>query len=274
VSKTKNSKLVSLTDAAAMVKPKGCRLALGGFTLYRRPMAFSLALLDRFRTESTPSDITLINFTSSVESDILVGEGMVSIIRTCYFGLEVFGLAPHFTSAAADGSIQIIEETEASLAFGIRAAMAGVGFMPSIAWQGTDLLRLRPDVKTIEDPYSGEMLTAFPAINCDVAVIHALEADLDGNACIGANQGVDRELSLVADKVIITAEKVVPRLEKVDIVGIVVDAVVEIPNGAWPTSCYPSYALDGLAILDYVEKIGSESYNPLLDTWLARYNLA
>ena len=274
MSKTIKNKLISLTDAAAMVKPKGCRLSLGGFTLYRRPMAFSLALLDRFRNENTPSDITLINFTSSVESDILVGEGMVSKIRTCYFGLEVFGLAPHFTSAAADGSIQIIEETEASLAFGIRAAMAGVGFMPSIAWQGTDLLRLRPDVKTIEDPYSGEALTAFPAINCDIAVIHALEADLDGNACIGANQGVDRELSLVADKVIITAEKVVPRLEKVDIVGIVVDAVVETPSGAWPTSCYPSYALDGLAILDYVEQIGSESYNPLLDTWLAHHNLS
>ena len=274
MSKTIKNKLISLTDAAAMVKPKGCRLSLGGFTLYRRPMAFSLALLDRFRNENTPSDITLINFTSSVESDILVGESMVSKIRTCYFGLEVFGLAPHFTSAAADGSIQIIEETEASLAFGIRAAMAGVGFMPSIAWQGTDLLRLRPDVKTIEDPYSGEALTAFPAINCDIAVIHALEADLDGNACIGANQGVDRELSLVADKVIITAEKVVPRLEKVDIVGIVVDAVVETPSGAWPTSCYPSYALDGLAILDYVEQIGSESYNPLLDTWLAHHNLS
>ncbi|TET98401.1 MAG: CoA transferase subunit A [Anaerolineales bacterium] len=274
MSKTGNNKLVSLTEAAAMVKPKGCQLSLGGFTLYRRPMAFSLALLDRFRNENTPSDITLLNFTSSVESDILVGEGMVSKIRTCYFGLEVFGLAPHFTSAAANGSIQIIEETEASLAFGIRAAMAGVGFMPSIAWQGTDLLRLRPDVKTIEDPYSGEVLTAFPAINCDVAVIHALEADPDGNACIGANQGVDRELSLIADKVIITAEKVVPRLEKVDIVGIVVDAVVEIPDGAWPTSCHPLYALDGLAILDYVEQVGCESYNPLLDTWLARHKLA
>ena len=274
MSNTKNSKLVSLTEAAAMVKPKDCQLSLGGFTLYRRPMAFALALLARFRTDNEPSDLTLVNFTSSVESDILVGEGMVSKTRTCYFGLEVFGLAPHFTSAAADGSLQIIEETEASLAFGIRAAMAGVGFMPSIAWQGTDLLRLRPDVKTIEDPYSGEVLTAFPAINCDVAVIHALEADPDGNACIGANQGVDRELSLIADKVIITTEKVVPRLEKADIVGIVVDAVVEIPGGAWPTSCHPLYALDGLAILDYVEKIGSEDYNPLLDTWLSHHNLA
>ncbi|MGB2897477.1 MAG: CoA-transferase [Anaerolineales bacterium] len=273
MNKAKKSKLISLTEAVAMVQPQGCQLSLGGFTLYRRPMAFSLALLDRFRTENTPSDITLVNFTSSVESDILIGEGMISKTRTCYFGLEVFGLAPHFTSAAAKGSIQIIEESEASLAFGIRATMAGVGFMPSIAWQGTDLLSLRPDVKTIEDPYSGEILTAFPAINCDVAVIHALEADIDGNARIGANQGIDRELSLVADKVIITAEKVVPRLEKVDIIGIVVDAVVETPGGAWPTSCHPLYALDGLSILDYVEQIGSESYNPLLDSWLARHKL-
>ncbi|HUS85198.1 MAG TPA: hypothetical protein VMX56_08625, partial [Anaerolineales bacterium] len=82
------------------------------------------------------------------------------------------------------------------------------------------------------------------------------------------------ELSLVADTVIITTEKLVPRLEKVDIVGIVVDAVVEIPGGAWPTSCHPLYALDGLAILDYVEQIGSERYNPLIDTWLARHKLA
>jgi len=274
MSKTKKSKLISLNEAAAMVQAQGCQLSLGGFTLYRRPMAFSLALLDRFRTEGAPSDITFINFTSSVESDILIGEGMVSRTRTCYFGLEVFGLAPHFTSAAAKGSIQIIEETEASLAFGIRAAMAGVGFMPSIAWQGTDLLRLRPDVQTIEDPYSGEILTAFPAINCDIAVIHALEVDPDGNALIGANQGVDRELSLIADKVIITAEKVVPRLEKIDILGVVVDAIVETPGGAWPTSCHPLYPLDGLSILDYVEQIGSESYNALLDTWLARHKLA
>lgn len=271
MSKADNHKLISLNQAAAMVKPQSCKLSLGGFTLYRRPMAFSLALLERFRNEGAPSDLTLINFTSSVESDILVGAGMVSKIRTCYFGLEVFGLAPHFTSAAADGSIQIIEETEASLAFGIRATLAGVGFMPSIAWQETDLMKLRPDVKTIEDPYSGEVLTAFPAINCDVAVIHALEADAEGNACIGANQGVDRELSLIADKVIITTEKVVPQLEKVDIIGLVVDAVVEIPGGAWPTSCHPLYALDGLSILDYVENAGSEGYDPLMDTWLRRY---
>ena len=43
-------------------------------------------------------------------------------------------------------------------------------------------LALRPDVKTITDPYSGEELVAFPALSCDVAVIHALVADKRGNA--------------------------------------------------------------------------------------------
>ena len=176
---------------------------------------------------------------------------MVEAVRSCYFGLEIFGLAPFFTSAAGEGSIRIIEETEASLAFGLRAQMAGVGFMPSTAWQGTDLLKLRPDVKSIEDPYSGETLTAFPAIAPDVAVIHALKADRSGNAIIGGNQGVDRELSLVSNQVIVTAEEIVDELDHADIIGIVVDAVVEAPHGAWPTSCHPLYALDGFAILEY-----------------------
>ena len=87
-----------------------------------------------------------------------------------------------FTAAANAGQLRVIEETEASLAFGIRARLAGVGFMPSTAWLGTDLLALRPDVQTVRDPYSGETLVAFPPCRCDVAVIHALVADRCGNA--------------------------------------------------------------------------------------------
>jgi len=256
-----------------MVAGDGCRLAFGGVTLYRRPMAFTLALLARHSQESTPRDLTLLCFTAGLESDILVGAGMVSKVRTCYFGLEGFGLAPHFTTAAGDGTIEIIEETEASLAFGLRATLAGVGFMPSTAWQGTDLLSLRPDVKQIIDPYTGEQYTAFPAITCDIAVIHALEADPEGNAIIGGNQGVDCELVFVAERVIVTTEKIVPRLNKADIFGLVVDAVVETPGGAWPTSCHPLYSLDGLATLEYTETAGSDSFPTLLATWCSRHGV-
>jgi glutaconate CoA-transferase subunit A len=268
-----SDKRLSLQEAAQLVAAEGCRVALGGVTLYRRPMAFALALVGRHARESTPRSLTLLSFTGGPESDVLVGAGMVARVRSCYFGLEAFGLAPHFTAASGQGQIEIVEETEASLAFGFRARLAGVGFMPSTAWLGTDLPRLRPDVKTVVDPYSGEELTAFPAIECDVAVIHALEADPDGNASIGGNWGVDLELALVADTVVVTAEKIVPRLDRADILGPAVRGVVEAPGGAWPTSCHPLYPLDGLAVLDYTEAVGTDAYPQLLAAWGRRHGL-
>jgi glutaconate CoA-transferase subunit A len=260
-------KRVSLQEAIDAIDLNESTIAFGGVTLYRRPMAFSLALLQHFQHKDKPHNMTLLSFTAGVESDILVGAGLVSNTRTCYFGLEAFGLAPHFTSAAAIGCINIIEETEASLAFGIRATLAGVGFMPSHAWQGTELFKLRPDVKTVKDPYSGEELSAFPAVKCDIAVIHALEADPQGNALIGGNWGVDRELALAAEHVIITAEKISPKLSKADIIGPAVNAVIEAPRGAWPTSCHPLYPLDSEAILRYTETVGHENYSELLMDW-------
>jgi glutaconate CoA-transferase subunit A len=208
-------------------------------------------------------------FTAGIESDILVGSGMISKVRSCYFGLEIFGLAPMFTHLANQGKIEIIEETEASLAFGLRATLAGIGFMPGRGWMGTDLPRLRPDVETITDPYSGEQLMAFPAIKPDVAVIHALKADPEGNALIGDNKGIDVELSGVADTVIITADEIHPQLNQADVVAPWVDAVVHAPKGALPTSCHPLYSLDGDAILDYCENVNDlETWRSFTNQWL------
>jgi glutaconate CoA-transferase subunit A len=237
-------------------------LGLGGMTLYRRPVAFVRALIRKHRQTGLPTDLTLLAFTASYESDLLVGAGLVSHVRSCYFGLEIFGLAPMFTDLANKGRLDIIEETETSISMGLRAQMAAVGFMPGLGWLGTDLPRLRPDVRTIIDPYSGEELMAFPAIRPDVSVIHALTADVDGNAVIGDNKGVDIELCLTSKTVIITAEEIVPELSKADIVAPCVDAVVLAPRGASPTSCHPLYPLNTEAILEYIEQVtDQDSFN-------------
>ncbi len=260
-------KVVDLASAADLVRD-GDTLALGGMTLYRRPVAFVRALLQR---KSPPRNLTLLCFTAGFESDLLVGAGLVERVRTCYFGLESFGLAPMFTQAATAGDLEVVEETEASLAFGLRATLAGVGFMPGQGWLGTDMLRARTDVRVIADPYTGKDVVAFPAITCDVAVIHALEADRAGNAVLGGNLAVDVELSLVAERVIITAEKVVEHLAPFDsaqgrgraeLSGIPVTAVVHAPHGAWPTSCYPLYPVGGEELMRYVESCpgGFEEY--------------
>src|SRR5512141_3367250 len=140
--------------------------------LYRRPVAFVREML-----KTDVRDLTLLCFTASYESDLLIGAGKVNAIRTCYCGLEAFGLAPMFTARATRGELKVIEESESSLAFGLRATLAGVGFMPGQGWIGTDMLKVRPDVKVIDDPYTGRPVAAFPAQKVDVAVIHAPLAD-------------------------------------------------------------------------------------------------
>jgi glutaconate CoA-transferase subunit A len=246
---------------------EGDMLALGGMTLYRRPVAFVRELIRQIRPFGNPSaelrtgDLTLLAFTASFASDLLVGAGLVSRVRSCYFGMEAFGLAPMFTKLATAGQVKVIEETEASITFGLRATLAGVGFMPGQGWVETDLLKVRPDVKLVDDPYSDRRYVAFPAIKPDVAVIHARLADPSGNAVLGGNLAVDWELTMSSQRVIITAEQVVDKLEeRADTVGLRVNAVVEAPGGAKPTSCYPDYPLDSAEILHYVETCTSGGF--------------
>ncbi len=259
-------KFIDLQEAARLIADSST-LALGGMTIYRRPVAFVRALLQR---EIRPRDLTLLCFTAGYESDLLVGAGCVSTVRSCYFGLESFGLAPMFTEAANKGQIRVMEETEASLVMGLRARMSGVGFMPSLAWIGTDLPALRPDVKTVSDPYTGEMLTAFPSISIDVAVLHGLEADREGNVRLNNNLGIDLELVYVADTVIVTVERIVDQVEK-SLDGPILpapgaDYIVHAPRGAWPTSCYPDYPVGGGELMRYVEMCNAGQFEAYLAT--------
>lgn len=241
-------------DAAAALVQDGQTLALGGMTLYRRPTAFVRALL---RRRPGPRGLTLLCFTAGYESDLLVGAGCVDAVRSAYFGLEAFGLAPMFTEKAQRGEITIMEETEASIVMGLRAAVGRVGFMPSRAWLGTDLPRLRPDVRTVTDPYSGEELIAFPALHCDIAVLHGLEADAYGNVALNNNLGLDMELVYLAQTVVVTVERMVdqvlPAVDRTVIPAPGATHIVLARRGAWPTSCYPDYPVGGGELIRYVD---------------------
>ena len=116
-------KRITLADAARLVS-SGDTLALGGMLLYRRPVAFVRQLLGL-----DTRDLTLLAMSSGYESDLLVAAGRVKRVRTSYFGLEGVGLAPMFTQAAQNGLLEVVEESEASIAWGVRAAgpTAGVG---------------------------------------------------------------------------------------------------------------------------------------------------
>jgi len=260
---------ITLSEAANFIQDSQT-IALGGMTVYRRPVAFVRELL---RRQNRPRDLTLLCFTAGFESDVLVGAGCVGMMRSVYFGLESFGLAPMFTEAAQKGTINILEETEASIVMGMRATMGGVGFMPSRAWIGTDLPTLRPDVKTITDPYTGETLTAFPAIPCDVTVLHGLEADPYGNVKLNNNLGIDMELVYIAKTVIVTVERMVEQVEKSTDSFLLpapgADYIVHAPSGAWPTSCYPNYPVAGGEFMRYVDACNAGKFDEYLAAFTA-----
>lgn len=263
------TKVMDPGDAARLVQ-SGDTVGIGGMILYRRPVGMAIELI-----RQGVRDLTLLGWTLSLESDLLIGAGCVRRVRTSYFGLESFGMAPMYKRSVEAGQVEVVEETESTLAFGLRAALQGTGFMPARALVGTDILRVRPDIQLVTCPYTGELYPAMPAVRPDVAIIHALAADSGGNAVVGANLSIDRELAMLARTTIISAEEVVPTGElpggMVDIPGHVVTAVVPILAGSWPTSCYPRYPVDGDAVLDYLEACSRGEFDRYLERLIVEY---
>lgn len=241
----RGTKVTSLEAAASLVAD-GDIVGIGGMTLYRKPMAFVRQLVRR-----RVRDLTLVAFTTGIEAELLAAGGCLRRIRSCYIGLEFLGLAPLVREAIEAGRVSISEETEYSIALGLAAALMRVPYLPARdALDGTDYFRVRPDLRRAPCPVTGEMLTWFPAVKPRVAVIHVPRADRLGNAALGGEFCVDAQLAMAAEITILTAERVVEPDEirqspyRAAITQFMVDAVVEVPGGAHPTSSYPDYPAD------------------------------
>lgn len=130
--------------------------------------------------------------------------------------------------------------------------------MPVAGIAGTDLIESRGFAR-VADPYTGQEFTAVPAIRPDWAVIHAHEADEEGNARIDGSVYEDPLIARAARKVLVTCERLVSREvlarepERVTIPGVLVTAVVEAPRGAYPTSCGHDYGYDREFVTGYLE---------------------
>ena len=249
------NKRLTLAQALAQVRD-GDRIGVGGMTLYRKPMAFVRGLARRQTRE-----LTVIGMCTGFEAELLAAAGSLGTLRTCYFGLEFLGLAPVLRKAVEQGRVKVIEETEYTIAVGLQAALMRVPYLPSRDCEvGTDYFRIRPDLKRAPCPVTSEELTWFPALAPRVAIVHAPMADEQGNAWLGGQHGVDAQLAMAAEYTIVTAEKIVPTAEikaaqgGAGLVSFMVDAVVEVPGGAHPSSCYPDYPLDVIHLTRYLRQ--------------------
>jgi len=145
-----------------------------------------------------------------------------------------------------------------TLVAGLRAASYGVPFQPVAGVHGSDLARIN-EWATVRDPYgSGKEVYVIPAIHPDVAVIHAHEADEQGNARVYGSPFWDHPLTRAARRVLVTAERLVPtdtlreQPELTLVPGFMVEAVAIAPRGAWPGSMHGVYDVDYPAVEAYM----------------------
>src|SRR2546430_10668698 len=71
---------------------------------------------------------------------------------------------------------------EGSFLLGLQAAAWRVPFIPTRVGLGSDLLRLNPNLTTIDDPFGTGTYVAAPALELDAALCHLNVSDERGNA--------------------------------------------------------------------------------------------
>ena len=121
------------------------------------------------------------------------------------------------------------------------AGASGLPFAVLRGYVGTDMPYVTDTIKPITCPFTGERLAAVPALNPDVAIIHAQRADRAGNVQLWGLLGVQKEAVLAARRSLVTVEEIVDELLPVPGAIVLpswsVTAVAAVPGGA-----HPSYA--------------------------------
>lgn len=268
----RRSKQLSLKEAAALVKD-GDRIAIGGFGTYQNPMAFVHELIRQHRR-----DLTVVGIVNGGDVDILAGAGCLRRVESSYVGFEKHGLAPNFRRKVERGELQMVDYPEILSMDRFRASQENFTFWPAYFLGGNDLLRVNPEIKEFQCPLTGRKAWAVPPAAPDVAVIHATLADEFGNVLVPSRrltpQSLDITMARSCDRLIVTAEKIVPTTAMkrhphlVELPSYRTTAVVEVPWGAHPTAMLGVYGGDDAHVKLYLEAARSQES---FDAYLQRY---
>jgi glutaconate CoA-transferase, subunit A len=231
------AEITHLSDAIAELVRDGCTVAMEGFT-HLIPVAAGQEVIRQGRR-----DLTLIRMTPDIVYDQLIGAGCASALVFSWGGNPGVGSLHRLRDAVENDwprPLRLEEHSHAGMANRYAAGAAGLPFAVMRGYRGTDLAR-HTTVASVTCPFTGEVLTAVPALNPDVTIIHAQRADRKGNVQLWGITGIQKEAVLAARTAIVTVEEVVPRLDTrpgaVVLPTWVLAAVAVVPRGA-----HPSYA--------------------------------
>ncbi|MDR2984288.1 MAG: hypothetical protein LBV34_05545 [Nocardiopsaceae bacterium] len=231
--------------AAVQLIHDGDHVAIGGTLYSRTPMALVFELLRQRRRH-----LTVSRSLACYEVELFLATGALDRIVTSWVGIGLpWGLAPIFRHYVEHGDASYDEWSHLAMGLRYKAGAMGVPFLPSLTMLGSDLARTL-GMQTVACPYTGQQLAAMPALNPDVALIHAHQADMFGNIQVDGYQHMDADIARAARTVIVSAEQIVSPEEitsspdRTMLPHFAVDAVVAAPYGSYPHECYGRYAAD------------------------------
>ncbi len=281
------AKIITLQEAVNTLIKDGSHIAIGGFVSSRNPMAITYEIIRQKR-----KNLHLYVHSNGQALDLLIGAGCVKRVELAYGGMGRFApTCVRFREAVQNGDIEWEDYTNYEMALRFLAGSLGIPFMVTKTSLGSDILtkegfssEARKEYKVagkkltvMNNPFSdeGEKVVLVPAINADVALVHAQYVGEEGTVRIEGLSFADVEIAKCADKLIVTCEEIVPESylrQNPDINCLpffFVDAIVVVPYGAHPTSCLHFYDYDAQHLNMY-RKMAEDNgdFMQYLDEWV------
>src|ERR671910_391692 len=193
------AEITSLATAVAELVHDGDSVALEGFT-HLIPVAAGHEIVRQGRRE-----LELIRMTPDLIYDQMIGMGCARKLVFSWGGNPGVGSLHRFRDAVEHGwpvPLEIEEHSHAGMANRYVSGASNLPFAVLRGYVGTDLPKVTSTIAPITCPFTGEELMAVPALNPDVAIVHAQQADRRGHVAIWGISGIQKEAALSAKRVI------------------------------------------------------------------------
>lgn len=237
--------IITLREAISRHVHDGDCVALEGFT-HLIPTAAAHELIRQGK-----QDLHLVRMTPDLVYDLLIGAGCARKLTFSWGGNPGVGSLHRLRDAVEKHwphKLEISEHSHAAMANAYVAGASNLPFAVLRGYQGSDLVKVNPDIKFIDCPFTGEKLAAIPSVRPDVTVIHAQKADRKGNVLIQGILGVQKEAALAAKRCIVTVEEIVDDLQAPMNACVLptwaISAVCVVPGGAHPSYAHGYYERD------------------------------
>jgi len=263
------SKVIPLSDAIAQFVHDGDTLYAAGFT-HLIPFAAGHEII-RQRKQG----LALARATPDLIYDQMVAAGCARKVIFSYSGNPGVGSLRVIRREMEAGRLEYEEYSHFAMITRLTAGASGLPFLPMRPTGSDDLHRANAQYRRITCPYTGADLVTVPALNPDVAIIHAQRADRQGNAQFWGIIGEQKEAAFASKKVILTVEEIVDESvirsdpNRTLIPDFIVSAVCEVPFAAHPSYTQGYYDRDNPFYLEW-DKISEsqEATQAWLDEWV------